>query len=72
MVTVAGARRAKNHLVVMPDAEIDKSAGAIMASAFGAAGERCLQEACLVAVGDVAQRSSTFCSRRRWRLSAMV
>jgi len=33
---------AKNHLVVMPDAELDKSADAIMASAFGAAGERCL------------------------------
>ncbi|OLD39293.1 MAG: methylmalonate-semialdehyde dehydrogenase (acylating), partial [Armatimonadetes bacterium 13_1_40CM_3_65_7] len=46
---------AKNHLVVMPDAEIDKSADAIMASAFGAAGERCLAGSVLVAVGDVAQ-----------------
>ncbi|PYT21160.1 MAG: methylmalonate-semialdehyde dehydrogenase (CoA acylating) [Acidobacteria bacterium] len=46
---------AKNHLVVMPDAELDKSVDAIMASAFGAAGERCLAGSVLVAVGEVAQ-----------------
>ena len=31
---------AKNHLVVMPDADVEKSVDAIMSSAFGAAGER--------------------------------
>src|SRR5580704_16760473 len=45
---------AKNHLVVMPDANVEKSVEAIMSSAFGAAGERCLAGSVLVAVGDVA------------------
>jgi malonate-semialdehyde dehydrogenase (acetylating)/methylmalonate-semialdehyde dehydrogenase len=43
---------AKNHLVAMPDANIDKSVEAIMSSAFGAAGERCLAGSVLVAVGE--------------------
>jgi len=46
---------AKNHLVVMPDANLEKSVEAIMSSAFGAAGERCLAGSVLVAVGDVAE-----------------
>ena len=46
---------AKNHLVVMPDANIEKSVEAIMSSAFGAAGERCLAGSVLVAVGSVAE-----------------
>ncbi len=45
---------AKNHLVVMPDANLEKSVEAIMSSAFGAAGERCLAGSVLVAVGEVA------------------
>jgi malonate-semialdehyde dehydrogenase (acetylating)/methylmalonate-semialdehyde dehydrogenase len=45
---------AKNHLVVMPDADLEKSVEAIMSSAFGAAGERCLAGSVLVAVGKVA------------------
>jgi malonate-semialdehyde dehydrogenase (acetylating) / methylmalonate-semialdehyde dehydrogenase len=45
---------AKNHLVVMPDADLPKSVEAIISSAFGAAGERCLAGSVLVAVGDVA------------------
>ncbi len=46
---------AKNHLVVMPDANIEKSADAIMSSAFGAAGERCLAGSVLVTVGKAAE-----------------
>jgi len=46
---------AKNHLVVMPDADLEKSVEAIMSSAFGAAGERCLAGSVLVPVGDVAE-----------------
>lgn len=46
---------AKNHMVVMPDADIAKSVDAIMSSAFGAAGERCLAGSVLVPVGDVAE-----------------
>ncbi len=46
---------AKNHLVVMPDANMEKSVEAIMSSAFGAAGERCLAGSVLVTVGDAAE-----------------
>ena len=44
---------AKNHLVVMPDADMPKTVEAIMSSAFGAAGERCLAGSVLVPVGEV-------------------
>lgn len=46
---------AKNHLVVMPDANLEKTVEAILGSAFGAAGERCLAGSVLVPVGAVAQ-----------------
>jgi len=46
---------AKNHLVVMPDADLEKSVEAIMSSAFGAAGERCLAGSVLVPVGESAE-----------------
>ena len=46
---------AKNHLVVMPDADLPKTVEAIIGSAFGAAGERCLAGSVLVCVGDVAE-----------------
>ncbi|HEX8959209.1 MAG TPA: aldehyde dehydrogenase family protein, partial [Solirubrobacterales bacterium] len=48
---------AKNSLVVMPDAGLEQAAPAIMASAFGAAGQRCLAGAVCVAVGDEARRT---------------
>ncbi len=44
---------AKNHMVVMPDAEMAPTLSAIMSSAFGAAGQRCLAGSVVVAVGDV-------------------
>jgi malonate-semialdehyde dehydrogenase (acetylating)/methylmalonate-semialdehyde dehydrogenase len=46
---------AKNHLVVMPDADMSKTVEAIIGSAFGAAGERCLAGSVLVAVGEAAE-----------------
>jgi malonate-semialdehyde dehydrogenase (acetylating)/methylmalonate-semialdehyde dehydrogenase len=46
---------AKNHLVVTPGANLEKTVEAIISSAFGAAGERCLAGSILVPVGDVAQ-----------------
>jgi malonate-semialdehyde dehydrogenase (acetylating)/methylmalonate-semialdehyde dehydrogenase len=46
---------AKNHLVVMPDAQMPKTVENIISSAFGAAGERCLAGSVLVAVGDAAE-----------------
>jgi malonate-semialdehyde dehydrogenase (acetylating)/methylmalonate-semialdehyde dehydrogenase len=45
---------AKNHMVVMPDADMPKTVEAIIGSAFGAAGERCLANSVLVPVGDAA------------------
>jgi malonate-semialdehyde dehydrogenase (acetylating) / methylmalonate-semialdehyde dehydrogenase len=45
---------AKNHLVVMPDADMPKTVEAIIGSAFGAAGERCLANSVLVPVGEAA------------------
>jgi len=44
---------AKNHMVVLPDAPMDKTLEAIMSSAFGAAGQRCLAGSVVVAVGEV-------------------
>jgi len=43
---------AKNHIVVMPDADLDAAVPAILGSAFGNAGERCLAGSVAVAVGD--------------------
>jgi malonate-semialdehyde dehydrogenase (acetylating)/methylmalonate-semialdehyde dehydrogenase len=46
---------AKNHLVVMPDADLPQTVDAILGSAFGAAGQRCLAGSVVVPVGDVAE-----------------
>jgi malonate-semialdehyde dehydrogenase (acetylating) / methylmalonate-semialdehyde dehydrogenase len=43
---------AKNHMVVMPDAVIDQTVDGILASAFGAAGQRCMAGSVVVTVGD--------------------
>ncbi|WP_250008104.1 CoA-acylating methylmalonate-semialdehyde dehydrogenase [Actinoplanes sp. M2I2] len=45
---------AKNHMVVLPDAEIDAAADAAVSAAYGSAGERCMAVSVVVAVGDVA------------------
>jgi malonate-semialdehyde dehydrogenase (acetylating)/methylmalonate-semialdehyde dehydrogenase len=47
---------AKNHIVVMPDAEPDATVQAILSSAFGNAGERCLAGSVAVAVGAASRR----------------
>lgn len=43
---------AKNHCVVMPDADLDQAASAIVGAAYGSAGERCMAISVVVAVGD--------------------
>jgi malonate-semialdehyde dehydrogenase (acetylating)/methylmalonate-semialdehyde dehydrogenase len=43
---------AKNHMVVMPDADMDQVADALMGAAYGSAGERCMAISVAVAVGD--------------------
>ena len=45
---------AKNHMVVMPDADLDMTVDALMGAAYGSAGERCMAISVAVAVGDVA------------------
>ncbi len=45
---------AKNHLVVMPDANLDQAVDGIIGAAFGSAGERCMAVSVAVAVGNVA------------------
>lgn len=47
---------AKNHLVVMPDADVRKAAHALIGAAFGSAGERCMAISVAVAVGGCADR----------------
>jgi malonate-semialdehyde dehydrogenase (acetylating)/methylmalonate-semialdehyde dehydrogenase len=45
---------AKNHMIVLPDADIDMAADAAVSAAYGSAGERCMAISVVVAVGDVA------------------
>jgi len=44
---------AKNHMVVLPDADLDLAADAAVSAAYGSAGERCMAVSVVVAVGDV-------------------
>jgi malonate-semialdehyde dehydrogenase (acetylating)/methylmalonate-semialdehyde dehydrogenase len=43
---------AKNHMIVLPDADIDLAADAAVSAAYGSAGERCMAISAVVAVGD--------------------
>jgi malonate-semialdehyde dehydrogenase (acetylating)/methylmalonate-semialdehyde dehydrogenase len=45
---------AKNHMIVLPDADIDMAADAAVSAAYGSSGERCMAISVVVAVGDVA------------------
>ncbi|MEJ2455423.1 MAG: CoA-acylating methylmalonate-semialdehyde dehydrogenase [Candidatus Thiodiazotropha sp.] len=47
---------AKNHMVVMPDANLDQAVNALMGAAYGSAGERCMAISVAVAVGDAGDR----------------
>jgi malonate-semialdehyde dehydrogenase (acetylating)/methylmalonate-semialdehyde dehydrogenase len=60
---------AKNHSVVMPDADIDKAADVLNSAAFGAAGERCMAISVAVAVGDAAD---TLADKLRDRANRVV
>ncbi len=59
--TAAGKRvqalgGAKNHMLVLPDADIDVAADSAVSAGYGSAGERCMAISVIVAVGDVADR----------------
>jgi malonate-semialdehyde dehydrogenase (acetylating) / methylmalonate-semialdehyde dehydrogenase len=47
---------AKNHMVVMPDADLDQAVDALIGAAFGSAGERCMAISVAVLVGDVGDK----------------
>ena len=47
---------AKNHMVVMPDADLEQAVDALVGAAYGSAGERCMAVSVAVLVGDVADR----------------
>jgi malonate-semialdehyde dehydrogenase (acetylating)/methylmalonate-semialdehyde dehydrogenase len=47
---------AKNHMVVMPDADLDQAAEALMGAAYGSAGERCMAVSVAVAVGGIGDK----------------
>jgi malonate-semialdehyde dehydrogenase (acetylating)/methylmalonate-semialdehyde dehydrogenase len=48
--------RAKNHMVVLPDADIGLAADAAVSAAYGSAGERCMAISVVVAVGDIGDK----------------
>ena len=50
---VQAAGGAKNHLIIMPDADLDISVKALAASAFGCGGQRCMAGSIAVAIGDI-------------------
>ena len=49
---VQSAGGAKNHLIIMPDADLDQTVKALAASAYGCAGQRCMAGSVAVAVGE--------------------
>jgi malonate-semialdehyde dehydrogenase (acetylating)/methylmalonate-semialdehyde dehydrogenase len=55
---------AKNHMLVLPDADIDMAADAAVSAAYGSAGERCMAISALIAVGSVADELVEAISRR--------
>ncbi|MHA7114425.1 CoA-acylating methylmalonate-semialdehyde dehydrogenase [Pseudomonas promysalinigenes] len=61
---VQGLGGAKNHMVVMPDADIDRTVDALIGAAYGSAGERCMAISVAVLVGDVADKVVTAVAER--------
>jgi len=47
---------AKNHAVVMPDCDLDQAVNGIMGAAYGSAGERCMAQSVVVAVGGIGEK----------------
>jgi malonate-semialdehyde dehydrogenase (acetylating)/methylmalonate-semialdehyde dehydrogenase len=61
---VQSAGGAKNHLIIMPDADLDQAVAALQASAYGCAGERCMAGSVAVAVGAIGDRMvGTLCEK---------
>jgi malonate-semialdehyde dehydrogenase (acetylating)/methylmalonate-semialdehyde dehydrogenase len=60
---------AKNHMVVLPDADLDQAADALVGAAYGSAGERCMAISVAVAVGD--QVADALIDRLKLRLRTL-
>jgi len=59
---------AKNHMVVMPDADLEQAIDALIGAAYGSAGERCMAISVAVLVGDVAEQIMPELAERARRL----
>jgi malonate-semialdehyde dehydrogenase (acetylating)/methylmalonate-semialdehyde dehydrogenase len=59
---------AKNHMVVMPDADLEQTVDALIGSAYGSAGERCMAISLAVLVGDAADRIMPLLAKRTQEL----
>ena len=59
---------AKNHMVVMPDADIEQAIDALIGAAYGSAGERCMAISVAVLVGDVGRSAVPAAPRAREKL----
>ena len=59
---------AKNHMVVMPDANLEQAVDALIGAAYGSAGERCMAISVAVLVGDVADRIVPLLAERATKL----
>jgi malonate-semialdehyde dehydrogenase (acetylating) / methylmalonate-semialdehyde dehydrogenase len=60
---------AKNHMVILPDADLDQTVDALMGAAYGSAGERCMAISVAVAVGD--QVGDALVERLKTRLATL-
>ena len=60
---------AKNHMVILPDADLDQAVDALMGAAYGSAGERCMAISVAVAVGD--KLGDTLVERLKARISTL-
>jgi methylmalonic acid semialdehyde dehydrogenase len=60
---------AKNHMIVMPDADLDQAADALAGAAYGSAGERCMAISIAVAVGN--QTADRLIDKLRTRITAL-
>src|SRR5690606_35544012 len=56
---------AKNHVLVVPDADVEMTAANIVASSYGCAGQRCMASSLMVAVGDVQKISDSIADKVR-------
>ena len=61
---------AKNHMIVMPDADLDQAADALVGAAYGSAGERCMAISVAVAVG--AQTADTLRGKLQERIAKLT